>query len=203
VDTKTPGQERVLWILPNYKTYPAPAEYMPITAGEKFKIATQDSFDRGILMVSLGLAGKGEMFHSTPQFGQGVAGYAKYFGSGYADLVLGDYLTEAIYPTLLRQDPRYFRLGAGNGWRRLGHAMGQIFVTRSDSGRRQFNFSEILGNSTAVAISNAYYPNDHTAEDAVEKLLVQVGLDMSGNVMKEFWPDVSRWLARKHSHTRN
>jgi hypothetical protein len=116
---------------------------------------------------------------------------------------MGDYMTEAIYPTLLHQDPRYFRLGSGSGWKRLGHAVGSIVWTHSDSGRGQFNFSEILGNSTGVAISNAYYPADHTAEDAVEKLFVQMGLDMSGNIMKEFWPDVSRWLAHKRSHTQN
>jgi hypothetical protein len=195
--------KRVLWILPNYKTSPSLTEYEPISTHEKFKIATQDSFDRAIIFISLVMAGKGELFNATPQFGHGVEGYAKYFGAGYADLVMGDYMTEAIYPTLLHQDPRYFRLGSGGGWRRLGHAMSSIVWTHSDSGRGQFNFSEILGNSTGVAISNAYYPADHTAEDGVEKLFVQMGLDMSGNIMKEFWPDVSRWLAHKRSHTQN
>ena len=192
-------QKRVLWILPNYKTSSNTNEYTPLSASEKFTIATKDSFDRGIILMSLGMAGKGELFNATPPFGHGVAGYAKYFGSGYADLVLGNYLTEAVYPALLHQDPRYFRLGAGSGWKRLGRAMGQILWTRSDSGRGQFNFSEILGNATAVAISNAYYPNDHTREDALEKLSVQLGLDMSGNVMKEFWPDISRWLHHRHA----
>jgi hypothetical protein len=40
----------------------------------------------------------------------------------------------------------------GSGLSRLGYAAGQIFWTRNDSGRGQFNFSEIAGNSTAVAI---------------------------------------------------
>ena len=190
---------RILWILPNNKTYASTTEYQPIGVHEKFQLASQDSFDRGMILTSLGLSAKGELFHATPQFGQGVEGYTKYFGAGYTDLILGNYLTEAVYPILLHQDPRYFRLGTGTGWRRLGHAVGQVFWTRSDSGRGQFNYSEMLGNSTAVAISNAYYPNDHTAEDAVEKLFVQVALDMSGNVMKEFWPDVNRRLHHKHA----
>ena len=61
-----------------------------------------------------------------------------------------------------------------------------------------FNFSEIFGNSTAVAISNIYYKDNRTAHDAVSSLALQVGLDMATNVMKEFWPDLQRKLSRHH-----
>jgi hypothetical protein len=193
-----PEHKRVLWILPNYKTYPTLKDYKPITAREKFDLATQDSFDRGTVATAAAFAGLGQLTNSTSSFGQGVAGYARYLGTGYADLVIGDYMTEAIYPVLLHQDPRYFRQGTGSGWSRLGHAVGQIFWCRSDSGRMGFNFSEILGNSTAVAISEAYYPDNRTAGSAVGKLGMQVGVDMFGNVLKEFWPDLSRKFQRKH-----
>jgi hypothetical protein len=192
-----PEHKRILWILPNYKTYPTSQDYKPISARAKFNIATQDSFDRGTVATAAAFAGLGQLTNSTPSFGQGVAGYARYFGTGYADLVIGDYMTEAIYPALLHQDPRYFRQGTGSGWSRLGHAVGQIFWCRSDSGRMHFNFSEIVGNSTAVAISNAYYPDNRTAGAAVGKLGLQVGVDMAGNILKEFWPDLSRKLQRK------
>jgi hypothetical protein len=198
-----PEHKRVLWILPNYKTYPTLKDYKPITAGEKFKIATQDSFDRGTVAMALVFAGEGQLTNSNRSFGQGVGGYARYFGTGYADLVIGDYMTEAIYPVLLHQDPRYFRRGTGSGISRLGYAMGQIFWTHSDTGRGQFNFSEIVGNSTAVAISNAYYPDNRSAGTAVGKLGLQLGLDMAGNVLKEFWPDLSRKLQHKHTLAHN
>jgi hypothetical protein len=112
-------------------------------------------------------------------------------------------MTEAIYPTLLHQDPRYFRRGTGSGLSRLGYAMGQIFWTHKDSGGTQFNYSEVLGNSTAVAISNAYYPDNRTASDAVSKLGIQLSVDMASNVLKEFWPDVERKLNRKHRTKQN
>ena len=76
-------------------------------------------------------------------------------------------MTEAIYPSLLHQDPRYFRRGKGSGLSRLGYSMGQIFRTHQDSGRMNFNFSEIVGNSTAIAISTSYYSSNRTAHDAV------------------------------------
>ena len=75
---------------------------------------------------------------------------------------------------------------------RLGYAMSRIFWTQRDSGGTQFNFSEIAGNSAAVAISNAYYADNRTARDGISKLGMQLGVDMTGNILKEFWPDLRR-----------
>jgi hypothetical protein len=190
--------KRILWIIPNYRTYPSLQNYEPLATREKFKIATQDSFDRGTVALALLFGGEGQLTNANRSFGQGAAGFARYFGASYGDFVIGDYMTEAVFPTLLHQDPRYFRRGTGSGWSRLGYAMGQIFWTHRDSGRMQFNYSEIIGNSTAVAISNAYYVNNRTASDATSKLGMQLGVDMAANVLKEFWPDLQRKLRRKH-----
>lgn len=197
-DKPAENSGRVLWIIPNYRTAPTLTEYKPISPREKFKIATNDSFDRGTVGLAVLFAGEGQLANSDPSFGQGVKGYGRYFGTAYADLVIGDYMTEGIYPALLHQDPRYFRRGTGSGWSRLGYAVGQIFWTHNDSGRMQFNFSEVAGNSTAVAISTLYYPDGRDASSAVVKLGSQLAVDTAGNIMKEFWPDV----LRKFSHQR-
>ena len=139
------------------------------------------------------------MTNANRSFGQGAAGFGRYFSGSYGDFVIGDYMTEAVFPTLLHQDPRYFRRGTGSGWSRLGYAMGQIFWTHRDSGGMQFNYSEVTGNSTAVAISNAYYANNRTASDATSRLGMQLGVDMAANVLKEFWPDLERKFRRKQS----
>jgi hypothetical protein len=76
--------------------------------------------------------------------------------------------------------------------------VGQIIWTHGDSGETQFNYSELIGNSTAVAISNAYYSDHRTASNAVGKLGVQLGVDAAANVLKEFWPDFERKFSRKH-----
>jgi hypothetical protein len=188
--------KRLLGIIPNYRTFPTLTNYKAITPKEKLKIASDDSFDRGTVVLAALFAGHGQWTNANPSFGQGVAGYSRYLGTAYADLVIGDFMTEAIYPTILHQDPRYFRRGTGRKWSRLGYAMGQIFWTPVDSGRKQFNFSEIVGNSTAVAISNAYYPVGRDASSAVLKLGSQVGVDMAANVLKEFWPDVRDRFSR-------
>ena len=189
---------RIFGIVPNYRTTPTLQNYQPLTSKQKFKIGTMDSFDRGTVILAAAFAGEGQLTKAQPSFGQGAKGYGRYFGTVYADLVIGDFLTESIYPTLLHQDPRYFRRGTGTGWSRLGYAAGQILWTHSDSGRRQINYSELIGNATAVAISNAYYPDTRTAGNASGKLSIQLAVDATSNVLKEFWPDIERKFSRKH-----
>ena len=197
-----PEAKRIFWIIPNFRTSPSLAKYKPLTPREKFRIATLDSFDRGTVALGVLFAAEAQLTDSNPSFGQGVRGYAHYFGTSYADYVIGDYMTEGIFPALLHQDPRYFRRGTGSGLSRVGYAIGQIFRTHNDSGRGQFNFSEIAGNSTAVAISMVYYPENRDVTDAVSKLGSQLGVDMASNILKEFWPDLERKFPRKRAAAR-
>jgi len=190
--------KRILFIIPNFKTSPTLQNYEPLSTSEKFKLASQDAFDRGTVALAALFGGRGQLANSNRSFGQGVAGYSQYFAASYGDWLIGDFMTEGVFPTLLHQDPRYFRRSTGSGWSRLGYAMGQIFWTHRDSGGTQFNFSEVLGNSTSVAISNAYYADNRTASNAVSSLSVQLGVDMASNILKEFWPDLERKFRRKH-----
>jgi hypothetical protein len=193
----------LLWIIPNYRTSPAPTDYCSLSVREKFKLAGQDSWDRGTVALGALFAVQSQAGNSNKSFGQGTAGFAQYFGTSYGDFVIGNYMTEGVFPSLLHQDPRYFRRGTGSGWSRLGYSLAQTFVTRGDSGRIQPNYSEWLGNSAAVAISNAYYADNRTAQDAATKLVVQVGVDAAANVLKEFYPDLERMFRRKHRHEKN
>ena len=198
--TQEPENKRILWIIPNYRTSPSLTNYEPLTVGQKFKIASEDSFDRGTVALAVLFGGEAQLTNANRSFGQGAAGFGRYFGASYGDFVIGDYMTEAVFPTILHQDPRYFRRATGSRWSRLGYAVGQIFWTHRDSGGTQFNYSELIGNSAAVAISNAYYADNRTAGDAVSKLGMQLGVDMAANVLKEFWPDLHRKFQRHHRH---
>ena len=191
-----PQQEpkRIFGIIPNHRSCRDSANYKPLTVKRKFKIGAQDSFDPGAIVLALTFAGVGQWRDANPSFGQGAGGFAKYFGAGYSDVILGNMMTEAIYPSMLRQDPRYFRRGTGSGWSRLGYAVSRIFVTQKDSGGREFNHSEVLGIFSAVAISNAYYPDGRDAAGNFSKVGIQMGLDAAGNILKEFAPDLQRKL---------
>jgi hypothetical protein len=189
-------QKRIFGVIPNFRTSPTLDDYQPLSSKQKFQVAADDSFDRGTFLLAAGFAAYGQLTIATPSFGHGVPGYARYYAASLSDLVIGDFMTEGIYPAILKQDPRYFRRGTGTAWSRLGYAMGQIVLTHGDSGKTQFNFSELAGNATAVGISNLYYPENHTLSGNVTKLGLQLGVDMTGNILKEFEPDVHRFFSR-------
>ena len=94
---------------------------------------------------------------------------------------------------------RYFRRGTGGKLGRTYYALTRILVTRTDAGGNRFNFSEVVGNSVATAISNAYNPDTRDASENLEKLGLQLGTDAISNVLKEFWPDVKRKLQQRRN----
>ena len=103
-------------------------------------------------------------------------------------------MTEGFFPILLHEDPRYFRRGYGSVWSRTWYAATRVFVTKTDAGGTRFNFSEIIGNATGTAISNAYTPDQRNVGDNVETWWTQIGIDSASQVLKEFWPDIKHKL---------
>lgn len=76
--------------------------------------------------------------------------------------------------------------------------MNRLFVTRTDSGETRFNYSESIGNATAAAISNVYYPaEERTAARNAKTFGFLTLYDGLSNELKEFWPDIRRKLAHK------
>jgi len=190
-----PPDKRVLGVLPNYRTANETAIYTPISTKHKYVIGCKDSFDYPLVMLAGIFAGFGQLSNQHPQFGQGMEGFAKRLGTGYVDQALGNLMTESIWPSMLHEDQRYFRRGTGTVKSRTWYAVTRIFVTRVDSdGHRRFNYSELLGNASAVAFSNVYYTDTRTVVDNLQKLGTQLGTDALSQVLKEFWPDVKRKL---------
>jgi hypothetical protein len=196
--TDTPKEDRrVFGVIPNNRTTEASLPFTPISAKRKMTIAYRDSFDWPVYPTAAAFAALYQLENQNPSFGQGMQGYAKRFAASYGDQMIGNMMTEGIVPALTHEDPRYFRLGTGTKRHRLGYALSRILVTRTDSGRTIFNFSEVGGNAIGAAISNAWYPDTRTAGDNAQKLLISCSTDAFSNVLKEFWPDVKRHFQKK------
>lgn len=192
------SNDRLFWTLPNFLTVKT-KEIPPLTTGQKFKVVARGTFDP-IEYVYIGfLAGISQASDSEPGFGQGAEGYAKRFGSAFADNAIENFFTGAIFPSLLKQDPRFYELGHGSFGRRTEYAISRIFVTRSDSGKTQFNCSEICGSAISAGISTfSYHPReDRNIGNAFSVWGTQVGWDTVTIVVKEFWPDIHRKLTKK------
>jgi hypothetical protein len=190
--TQPPGGNRVLGIIPNFRTADISQIGTVLTPRQKFAIARKDTFDYATVLLAAGIAGVGQLSDSNSSFGQGMEGYGHRWITSYADQAMGNMFTEAVYPVLLHEDPRYFRRGTGSTWSRLGYALTRVVVTQKDGGGSRFNGSEWLGSATVMGISNAYYPDNRTWGGNASRLFSTVGIDAVSMVLKEFWPDISR-----------
>lgn len=186
--------DRLFWTLPNLLTVEGSTQPAPLTAGQKFKLVAESTFDP-VQFAFIGMVTSvNQLSNTNPSFGQGMVGYSKRYALALGDNVTGNFMTAAVFPSLFHQDPRYYQMGRGKFVRRAWYAGTRVFVTRSDGGRSEFNFSEILGNGTAAVVSNAYHPGPRTVVSNVDILCTQVGWDAASYELKEFWPDIHHFL---------
>jgi hypothetical protein len=197
--TSGTSNDRLFFTLPNFLTLENANQVPPLTARQKFKVVARSSFDYVQYPWYGFLAGISQAENSEPGYGQGAAGYGKRFGAATADGTIENFLTSAVFPSLLRQDPRFFQSGHGGFWHRTGYAMSRVIITRGDSGHSQANFSEIIGSALAAGISTySYHPRaDRNVRNSVSVWGSQVGYDTVTYVVKEFWPDIRRKIRKK------
>ncbi len=196
-EVRVQEQQRLLIVVPNFNTVIA-GPGVRLSAGQKTRLAVRATLDPFNVVGAFLFAGSSEVQDSERGYGWGTGGYFKRVGANYLDVVDGTMLAGAVYPILLRQDPRFFRQGTGTIKSRLRHALLAAVVAKGDNGKRQFNYSNVLGNYTAGALSNLYYPVDdrgvgHTL--ASGSLVTAEG--SLGNIGLEFAPDVAAWWHRR------
>jgi len=193
------SNDRLFYALPNFLTVES-KNLPPLTAKQKFAVVTRGSFDYIQIPWYGFLAGIAQAENSEPGYGQGAQGYGKRFGAYFADGTIENYMTGAVLPVVLRQDPRFYQSGQGSFMHRTEYAVSRIFVTRTDSGGTQFNASEVVGAAMSAFISTySYHPQgDRTVSNTMSVWGTQVGYDTITLVVKEFWPDIRRKLSKKH-----
>ena len=162
---------------------------------DKFRLFTQNSIEPVTFVAAAFNAGLAQAQDDEPSFGQGTVGYAKRYGAALGDDVSSNFFHTFLFPVVFRQDPRYYRRLEGSGTRRLRHALSHVFVANGDSGKRMFNFSEWLGTSSSVTLSNTYHPgNSRGLQPTARQVGLSIASDMGFDVLREFWPEIVKKL---------
>jgi hypothetical protein len=184
---KVEEKQRVLGAIPNFYVSYVP-DAAPLNSKQKFKLALRTVVDPFTFVVVAGAAGVEQAQNHFSGYGQGAEGYGKRFGAGYADTVAGTFIGGAILPSLLKQDPRYFYKGTGRMPARFLYAIGNSVICKGDNKRWQANYSNILGNLAAGAISNLYYPeqNRNGVGLTFENGATGIGATAIANLFQEF-----------------
>lgn len=193
IEAAAPRNDRLFYMLPNYLTGEDAEKYEPLSTATKFKYSARTMSDPVTISFLGVIALIGQARDTYPSYGQGFQGYGKRYVTVFANTGIGTLMTASVLPTVLHQDPRYFRLGTGGIRRRMMNSGKGIFITRSDAGERQFNYSEIVGNGIAAGISNTYLPqSQRTVGNTFSVWGSDIVLNTLCNMAKEFWPDLRR-----------
>lgn len=179
-------QQRIGGVIPNfYSSYDWNAP--PMLAKQKFQLSLRSILDPVSFLTVAGVAGAEQYQNVFPAYGSGLEGYGKRYGAAFANHVSGTLLSRAVYPALFHEDPRYFYKGKGSVMSRALYAMSAAVMARSDSGRWIPNYANVLGNFSAGAISNAYYPAaDRGVSLTLLNGLAETGADAASNLIREF-----------------
>ena len=182
---KVEEQQRILRFIPNlYVTYEPHPE--PLSTKMKFQLAYKDLTQPAFFARVAGWAAV-QQGAGTPHWPQDAQGYGKRLGAGLADATTEDLVGNAILPSLLHQDPRYFYQGNGTKKSRARHAILAAFVCKGDNGAWQPNYSTWGGSLIASSVSMAYYPSsDRDATHVFKNFGVGMGLHVAGGLAQEF-----------------
>jgi hypothetical protein len=178
-------RQRVFGVIPNfYVVYDRDA--VPLPAKLKFKLALKASTDP-VIFAAVAFTAAIHQAGDTPDFGQGAKGYGQRMGALYVNGVDDIMIGEAILPSLLHQDPRYFYQGTGSKRSRAFHALANAFICKGDNGKWQPNYSNVGGDLAAGAISNLYYPPANRGTGIVfENAAIAAGGRMANGLVQEF-----------------
>jgi len=160
---------------------------------DKFVLFVEDSLNPVALLNASFNAGLDQAANRDRAFGQGTEGYSKRFAANMADQSSSKFFKDFAFPVILAEDPRYYRMAHGPFRKRLLHALGHSFVAYRVDGTHMFNSAEWLGTTSAVLLSNTYHPgNERGAASIATRVGFSVVQDMGFDVLREFWPEVSR-----------
>jgi hypothetical protein len=180
-------KQRVLGVIPNFFVSYDP-HAVPLTARQKYQLAWKSAYDPVTFAAAGVFAGVEQASNSYSAYGQGAQGYAKRYGAAYGDTLVGTMLGGAVFPSLLKQDPRYFVKGTGSVKSRIWYATFNAVMCKGDNGRWEPNYSGIMGGLAAGGISNLYYPsaNRNSAGQLFTGMSISIGGSVFTNLAQEF-----------------
>jgi hypothetical protein len=199
--TQDDNPKRILGFIPNFQTKnDDPANQQPLTVKQKYILALHQSVDFSAHIGNAFQAALQQASNTQPHYGEGWGPYAKRFGAAEGDQATSSFFIFGFLPSILHDDPRYFRKGPSyTFWKRLTYSATRTVITRKDSGEPTFNIPQVAGQLFQQSISTIYYPpEDRTAGRVFENWATTLAYNSAYNVVKEFYPDFLHLVFHRH-----
>jgi hypothetical protein len=177
------------------KSLPDAPSAQPPTQGEKFRTFIDEArspLTLGAVGVNAGIMREAELERLTPG---GQPSLTALYKGALIQKESSAFFGKYLYPSLLKQDPRYYPSSSGSFLGRAKYAVSRVLITRNDSGKRTLNTSYFLGVLTSVAIATAYRPYRARSTSATFKTFGStIGSDAGINLLHEFGPGIRKMV---------
>jgi hypothetical protein len=165
---------------------------IPMTWQQKGYFALHNLVDPASIGTILGISAITIATNAHTAYGPGLGGWGELVGISLVQDATGQFFGIFAIPSLVHQDPRYFRMGHGKVPRRFAYAVSRSFVAQSDAGKLMPNYAVILSYPIVAEINNLYVPGIHPdAASTLTRIGVGYLTDPANNLLTEFLPDVA------------
>lgn len=159
----------------------------PLTTRQKYKLAFVETVDLSMLLRAGFVSGFDEALNVGPDYGPGMGGFGKLYAANAASIALNNFFGDAFIPSLVHQDPRFFRKGTGSVKSRIWWGVRSQFVAFSDQGKSMPNYGSIVGLPIATALSNVYLPAKNVSfSQTMEGIAIRIGVNAGLDTAREF-----------------
>jgi hypothetical protein len=171
------------------------SEWRPLTSREKFHVFVAHTYSP-ITFANAGIDSlKDKVIGDNREYERGWMGLGQHYGIQLATSETNVFFERFLIPTLLKQDPRYFRNPDLPFFKRALYSMSRVLITRSDNGHETFNASKVLGGAASQALSDLYVPGQGQGMGPIrDRVTFDLARDAGMNLLHEFWPDLRRKL---------
>lgn len=194
---KAQEHQRVMGVMATFNTT-RNKDALPLSPGQKFRLFFRSEIDPWPFLLASVVSGIGQADDSYPEWHQGLKGYGRRFAAAYSDAFIGNFFGNAVLPTLLKEDPRYFQKGTGSAKKRFLWAAASTVWCKRDNGHWGPNYSNVGGNLIGSAIARIYYPaSERDVASTISDGLTVSAEGIVGAEVIEFWPDLVRHHQKK------
>jgi hypothetical protein len=173
-------------------------EFRPMSQSERNQLYFKTMVNP-LSFVRVGFSAGIDQANDKPrEWGQGASGYGRRFAN-----ILGQYSVQRTVTyglgSILHEDNRYFNSGMQGIWRRTEYALVSGILARRDDETRRFSISQVGGVAAGAFLARIWLPPSQSSPgDAAISFGITMANNMGFSVVKEFLPDLSRALTRKH-----
>ena len=163
----------------------------PFTPLDKVHYAWEEEWSPFTIFQGAWSAGYEQLRNGNPKYGSDSGAYGDRFGAAMFRQGTYRLFGDGVFPALLHEDPRYYRVAEGSFWFRATHSARQVFWGHQDDGSRGVNYSTVLGEVVSNMLPLPFYPAKSVT---TRTTLISIGLSLADDaalkLWREFLPDM-------------